>query len=268
MTDIDNTARIDPSADIGAEVSIGPHCVIGPGAVIGDRCRLYANVIIAPGVRLGTDNRCFPGVVLGEEPQFFGHRDLPGELIIGDQNDFREQVTINRGAPQGGGTTIIGCRNYFMIGSHVGHDCIIQDNCCIGNYTQFSGHSKIESNVWLSAFCGTHQFVTVGRFAYCAGYSAIGSDVPPFVKVAGNYPCEVRGLNTVGLQRAGFPDDAITALKKAYKRLYLRREGSITAVVQDMMAEDGHHEFVRQMLEFMQRSFQHRLGRYREQFRH
>ncbi len=267
MTYIDETARIDPTAQIGENVRIGPHCIVGAGADIGDDCELVANVFIAAGVKIGKENRFFQSCVIGEEPQFYGKRELEGTVVIGDHNDFREMVTINRGSPHDSGQTVVGSNNYLMIGVHLGHGCTVGNNNCIGNYSQFSGHCKLEDNIWTSAYCAAHQFVTIGRFVYAAGSSAMSSDVPPYVKISGGYPCEVRGLNSVGLERAGIPSESIAALQQAYKKLYRRREGSIMQVVEKMLAENGHDDHVVYLLESLQRSFQHRLGRYLEQFR-
>ena len=268
MTDVARTAVVDKTAQLGKDVVIGPGCVVAPGVAIGDGCTLGANAIMAQGVTMGANNRVFSNCVMGEEPQIIGTVEPKTELIIGTGNVFRENVTINRGSPDGGEKTIIGNNNYFMIGSHLGHDCHVEDNAVIGNNCLFSGHCKVESNAWLSAKCGIHQFVTIGRFAYAAGLTTIPADVPPFVRVAGVYPFKVRGLNTIGLQRAGFSPESIEALDEAYRRLYRRRRGSIAQVLEEMLSLDGLDENVKYLLEFLQRSFQHRLGRYQELFRH
>jgi len=268
MMDVARTAVVDKTAQLGKDVVIGPGCVVAPGVVIGDGCTLAANVIIAEGVTMGANNRVFANCVLGEEPQIIGTVGPKTELIIGTGNVFRENVSINRGSPNGGGKTIIGNNNYLMIGSHLGHDCHVENNTVIGNNCLFSGHCKVESNVWLSALCGIHQFVTIGRFAYTAGLTAINADVPPFVRVSGAYPFRVRGLNTIGLQRAGFSPESIEALDEAYRSLYRRRRGPIAQALEEMSSRDGLDENVKYMLEFLHRSFQHRFGRYQELFRH
>ena len=268
MTEIAPTASVDKTAQLGRDVFIGPGCVVAPGVNIGDSCVLKANVIIGTGVTLGSENIMFPNCVLGEEPQIIGEHDPQTELIIGTGNVFRENVTINRGSPIGAGKTIIGNGCYFMTGSHVGHDCEIEDQVVIGNYSQVGGHGKVERNVWMSSFCGAHQFVTIGRFTYVGGLSGMTHDIPPFMRVASSYPCKVRGLNIVGLQRAGFSDDSIRALEQACRRLYIRRQGPLTTIVEEMTSQDGLDENVKYLLESLQRSFQHRLGRYRELFRH
>ena len=265
MAKIAATAVVDKTAQLGRGVTIGPGCVIGPSVVIGDECELKANVYLARGTTLGKNNRIFAGVVLGEEPQSLGLHEPATELLIGDNNILREHVTIHRGSPEGGGKTIIGNNNFIMVGSHMGHDCMVEDNVVMVNNCHIGGHNKIERNAWLSGGTSTHQFVTIGQRAFTAGYSGVDHDIPPFVRAAGVRPCQIRGLNVVGLQRAGFSEDSIKALKNAYRCLYQRREGkSIVAVVEKMLCEDGLDENVKYLLESLQRSSQHRMMRYLE----
>jgi len=269
LTKIAPTAIVDKTAQLGRDVVIGPGCVIGAGVVIGDGCRFQANGIVEPGVVMGRNNRIHAHCVLGDLPQILGCEKAETQLLIGDDNVFRENVTIHRGSPHGGGQTIIGNQNYFMVGSHLGHDCQVEDQVVVSNYTQISGHVKLERKVWLSAILGIHQFVTVGRFSYIAGLSGVTHDVPPFVRVAGSYPCEVRGLNLIGLQRAGFSPETIRALVDAYRRLYMDRKGkSLASVVAEMLAQKDLDENVAYLLNSLQRSTQHRFNRYRESLRH
>jgi UDP-N-acetylglucosamine acyltransferase len=263
------TAVVDKTAQLGEDVSIGPGCVIGSNVVLSDGCELRANAYVAPDTILGRDNLVYANCVLGEEPQIVGAPETNAKLIIGDNNTFRENVTINGGSSRGQGQTVVGDNNYFMIGSHLGHDCEVEENCMIGNYVQMAGHIKLERNVWLNGFTAAQPFVTIGRFTYTAGMSTVHHDLPPFVRAGGAYPCEVRGLNVIGLQRAGFSEESIENLKQAYRRLYRRRDGkSIAHAVEELASEDGLDEHVRYLLAFLQRSHQHRSGRYRELSRH
>jgi UDP-N-acetylglucosamine acyltransferase len=269
VTKIAKTAVVDPKAQLGRDVIIGPGCVVGAGAIIGEGCELKANVFISGGVQLGNRNRLFANCVLGEEPQSLGCVEPETRLTIGDENVFRENVTINRGTPEGGGQTAIGNHNYFMIGSHVGHDSEVEDHTVIGNYVQIGGHGKIERNAWLSAFTGTHQFVTIGRYTFTGGHCGCVHDVPPFSRAAGTHPCVIRGLNTTGLERAGFEGESINALKTAYRSLYRRRNGkSMAQSLEELAGLDGLDENVQYLVEFMQRAGRHRMGRYRELSRH
>ncbi len=266
MSQIATTAIIDKSAQLGKDVSVGPGCVIGRDVIIGDNCELMANVIIEDKVTMGTGNRIFTGSVLGQEPQSIGLVNPDTELIIGNNNTIREYVTIHRGSTEGGGKTVIGNDNFFMVSSHIAHDCEIEDNVVLTNLCQIAGHGKIEKRAWLSGYVGTHQFVTIGCYAYCAGRASISADVPPFVTVAGESPGTIRGLNLNGLRRAGFSKESIKALNQAHKRLYRKRDlsQSIGTLVETMLAEDIQDENVKYMLESIQRSCKHRMGRFLE----
>ena len=262
-TNIAATAVIDKDARIGADVAIGPGCVVAAGAIIGDGCELKANVVVAEGVILGANNRLFQNTVLGEEPQMLD-QEKGCTLVIGDNNVFRENVTVNRSTEPDGETTIgSGC--YIMAGTHIGHDCDIEDEVVISNYTQLAGFVRIERKAWLGSLCGFHQFTTVGRFAYVGGMSAIGRDVPPFVRAAGSYPFTIQGVNAVGLQRAGFCKEDIQAIQKVYLQLFKRRNNKVfTEVLNELMNQPQSNEHVQDFLHALHRSTQHRLGRFRE----
>lgn len=269
MSTIASTATVDPTAELGEGVVVGPGCVIGPGVVIGSGSELGPNVVIATGTTIGEKNRLFANCVLGCEPQFIGCVEPDTKLVIGDNNTLRENVTINRGSPIGGGETVVGNNNYLMTGAHLGHDSQVEDNVMIGNYVQISGHTRIERNVWINAMSGTHQFVTVGRFVYAGGLAGMTADIPPFMKVSGSYPWRIRGLNAVGLQRGGVSEESIAALQEAYRLLYRRRGGrSLASAVEELAAREDVDENVRYLIESIRRSQQHRMGRYLEQFRH
>ena len=269
MPRIAATATIDKTARIADDVVIGPGCVIEPDVTIGSGCVLKANVMICSGTTLGRNNRVFANVVLGEEPQYIGLVAPQSQLVIGDDNTFRENVTISRGAPVGGGKTTVGNRNYLMVGAHLGHDVTVEDEAMIGNNALISGHCKIETRAWVSAATTAHQFATIGRFAYTAGLTTAHADLPPFMKVSGLYPSTVRGVNVTGLSRAGIPADSIANLEKAYRRLYRRKDGrSIRTIIDDVAAEFAQDPNVTYLCDSLKRSFQHPQGRYLEQFRH
>jgi len=265
VTEIASTATVARTAQVGPDVTIGPGCHIGAGAVIGAGCELMANVVIAQGVVLGQNNRIFPNAVLGADPQILSYEPSQTALVIGDENVFRENVTINGGLAHGGGKTVIGDRCYFMAGVHVGHDCQVEDQVVISNQSLLSGHAKVERQAWIGALCGMHQFTTVGRHAYIGGMSTLHRDIPPYMKAAGAYPCEIRGVNTIGLQRAGFDAGGIAALKDAYSQLYRRRNGKTFAEsVRELAQADGADVHVCYLLEAVQNSMKHPLGRFLE----
>lgn len=269
MSEIHPSAVIHPTAQLGAGVCVGPYCLIGPEVVIGDDCLLKSHVVIERGVRMGCDNRVYAHVVLGEEPQIHGLHNPDSQLLIGDHNVFREHVTISRGSPRGDNKTVVGSHNLFMIGSHLGHDAVVEDHVTLGNYVQIAGHGKIERNVLMSAFSAIHQFVTVGRHVFTGGNTGAQRDLPPFTRVSGMYHTEVHGINVVGLQRSGFSSEHIAALHEAHRKLYRRRSGAVfAAILEELSQEAGLDEHVRYLVEFLQRSSRHRFGRYQETLRH
>jgi len=150
---------------------------------------------------------------------------------------------------------------------HIGHDCKIEDKVVLSNFVQMSGHCRIRTGVWFSGMVLLHQFVTIGRWCYAAGLAGINHDIPPFVMVSGHYPLRVRGVNKRGLDRAGISDEQQQHILGAFKKLY-RSGGPLLKSARALAAEDGLDENVREMVEAIMNSSQHRFGRYLETFRH
>lgn len=197
--------RIHPTAIIEDNVEIGPDCEIA------------AYAVIKQFTRLGARNRVFEHAVLGGEPQDVKFKGEKSYLEIGDDNLIREFCTFHR-ANGAGQTTRIGSRNFFMVGVHVAHNCVIGDDNIFANEVALAGHITIEDHVFLSNNVGAHQFVRMGRYAMVGGKSKIVQDVLPFFITDGNPP-RVRGVNTVGLTRAGFSEAQRRTLKNAYRTL-------------------------------------------------
>ena len=215
---IHHTAIISSSAKLGTSVTVGPYAVIEDEVDIGSDCEIGAHSVIKRFTRLGARNRVFEHVVLGGEPQDVKFRNETSYLEIGDDNLIREFSTFHR-ANGGGQTTRVGSRNFFMVGMHVAHNCQIGDDNIFANEVALAGHIIVEDHVFVSNNVGVHQFVRMGRFAMIGGKSKIVQDVLPFFITDGNPP-RVRGLNSVGLRRAGFSREAMAALKRAYQVLF------------------------------------------------
>jgi UDP-N-acetylglucosamine acyltransferase len=261
MSKIHPTAVIDSSAQLGKDVVVGPNCFIDAGAIIGDSCIFDANVVI------GKKNIFYPGCVIGRNPQMLGATPdgVFGQLEIGNENIIREFVTIHPSIYPDGKTTI-GNNNMIMIGVHIGHDCIIEDKTVISNGTQVSGHCKIETGVWLSGVVLIHQFITVGKWSYAAGFAGINHDVPPFVTVSGHYPPEVRLINERGMIRAGLNEQQQKAVLDAFKFLY-KSKTPLLENAKTLAAKGGLDENVQAMVDSLLRSSEHRFGRYLESLR-
>ena len=267
MSSLHPSAVIEKDAQLAKNVTIGPNCVVGSRVSIGADTALDANVVIGDGVKIGSGNRFFPNSVIGGQPQILGLDSTAevGGLVIGDNNIFREQVTIHPSMHKGR-LTQIGNENLLMIGVHIGHDCVLEDKIVMSNYVQISGHCRIETGVWLSGMVLLHQFITLGKWCYAAGLAGINHDIAPFLIVSGHYPPIVRGVNKRGLSRAGLSEKSQKAVLDAYKKLY-RQGGPLLENAKDLAQADGLDENVRLMVDAIIRSSEHRFGRYLETFR-
>jgi len=267
-TNIHPSAVIDKTAQLADDVVVGPNCVVDSEAVIGAGTILDANVVIGPNVRIGSGNQLYSNCVIGRPPQLLGLGPWTeiGGLEIGDGNIIREQVTIHPSIHPDRSTKV-GNENMLMIGVHIGHDCLLEDKIVISNYSQISGHCKIETGVWLSGMVAVHQFVTFGKWCYATGFAGINHDVPPFVIVSGHYPPEVRSVNKRGLERARLTQQQQAKITEAFKKIYRDNEGVLLERVKALAAEDGLDENVRAMVDAIIRSSQHRFGRHLEIFR-
>ena len=269
MKQIHAAAVIAEGAIIQEGVIIGPNCFVDTGAVIGEGTILEANVVVGKNVHIGKRNHLFPNCVVGGYPQILGlGPDAKiGGLEIGDGNTIREQVTIHPSMHHDA-MTKIGNSNLIMVGVHIGHDCILEDKIVLSNFTQVSGHCKIETGVWLSGVVLIHQFVSIGKWCYAAGLAGINKDVPPFLIVSGHYPPEVRGINKRGLLRAGLNEKQQKAISEAYRRLYRDDKTPLLQKAKEMSAEKGLDENVVEMINAILNSSKHRYGRHLETFRH
>lgn len=209
---------IDPSANIGRNVTIGPFCVIEADTTIGDDCILESRSVIKQGVTLGRRNHLHEGAVLGTAAQHAQPPEVSGTLTIGDDNVFRENVTIHR-ALHAGAATVIGNGNLMMVNSHVAHDCHVGNRTILANNVMLAGHVTIEDCAFLSGASAVHQFCRVGGFTMIGGQARVLKDVPPYVTVDGRSEFVV-GLNLVGLKRNGFLLEDVRQLKAAYRVLY------------------------------------------------
>ncbi len=267
MTKIHPTAIVEKDVQLGEDVVIGPYCVLDGPASIGAGTILDAKVVISGRVTIGRGNRFYPNSVVGCCPQVLGfdQHTKVGEVVMGDRNVVREYVTIHPSRYQNAKTEI-GNDNLMMIGTHIGHDCIVDDKVVLSNYVQIGGHCKLEKGVWISGMAASHQFVTLGAWCFVAGLSGLARDIPPFLIVSGQHPPKIRGVNKRGLKRAGLTDEQQDHIYGAYKQLY-RQPGTLLANAQTLAQQDGLDENVRVLIDAIFKSCQHRFGRYRETLR-
>jgi UDP-N-acetylglucosamine acyltransferase len=215
---IHRTALVDPTAELGSDVSVGPYCVIGPRVTVAERCTIAAHAVLERNTRVGEGVKIGYGSVLGNDPQDLKYKGEETWVEIGAGTIIREYCTINRGSSATGKTTV-GERCFLMTYVHIAHDCVVGNDVIIANSVQMAGHVTVHDRAIISGLVPIHQFVRIGTYAFVGGGSRVNQDVPPYTKAAGN-PVHLYGLNSVGLQRAGFAPDVKLALKRAYRLVF------------------------------------------------
>jgi len=250
-TTIHPTALVDPTAVLGEGVEIGPFAIVGPNVTIGDRSQIGARATLERNVRLGSGVVVGTGSILGGDPQDLKYKGEETWVDVGADTVIREYSTINRGTTATGATTV-GSRCFIMSYVHLAHDCHVGHQVIIANGTQLAGHVTVSDRAILSGLVAIHQFVTIGALAFVGGCSRVNQDIPPFVKAVGN-PVELYGLNSVGLQRAGFPEETVRALKRVY-RLFFNSELNLSQAAERVRSEFPEIPEVLQFLDFVGRS--------------
>jgi UDP-N-acetylglucosamine acyltransferase len=244
------SAWIAPEAEVAEEVQIGPHVVIEGAVQVGPGCVLRPGAHLIGPLVLGRNNQVYSYAVLGERPQHLKYAGEPTRLEVGDDNVFREHVTVHRGTTQSWATRI-GSHNYLMANSHVAHDCRVGNHCILANGALLAGHCTVADSVYLSGNSAIHQFVRVGRLALLSGLSASTKDIPPFI-IQQRINCVV-GVNVVGMRRAGIPTEHIDAVRRAFHLLY-REELALPQALARIEQELGRYPEVAEMVSFIRAS--------------
>jgi UDP-N-acetylglucosamine acyltransferase len=244
------TAIVSPEAVLAEDVEVGAHVIIEGKVEIGARCVIRPRAILCGPMKMGRGNTVFSGAVLGERPQHMRYADEPTGVEIGENNVFRENVTVHRGTTHSW-TTRIGSNNFFMVNSHIAHDCQVGDNCILANGALLGGHVTLENNVFLSGNCAVHQFVRVGRLALLSGCSTTTKDLPPFI-IQQSIDTVV-GVNVVGMRRAGISNEQITAMRHAYRMLF-RQRMAFPAALERITTEYGHLDVIQELVSFVKNS--------------
>ena len=251
------TALVSPKSRIGRNVSIGAYTIIEEGVSIGEGTTILNHVTVRKGTTMGKNNAIHMGAVIGHEAQNKSSSpETQSFLNIGDDNIFREYVTVNRGSADQSATSI-GDRNYFMISSHVGHDCIVKNDIVLTNAVLLGGHVFLDDHCILSGGSGVHQFCRIGTYAMIGGHSSITKDVPPYMLVDDGED-RIGSLNIVGLRRAGFSEEVKRDIKNAYKLLYLSGLNVTQAI--ESIARRCHSKEVSGLVQFMKDSKRGILG--------
>ncbi len=245
---IHETAVIDPKAIIHSNVKIGPYVVIGPDTEIGEGTQIAANTVIHPYTKIGSNCRIFPSSSIGTEPQDLKYAGERSYVIIGNNTDIREFVTISRATGEELETRV-GSNCLLQACTHVAHNCQVGNNVVMSSFSGLAGHVVVEDRAVIGGMAGVHQFVKIGRNCMVGGMTKVVQDVPPFVIADGN-PARVVGLNSVGLARSGVSPEVKRDLKRAY-RLLFRSNLSLSAAIAEMEHELHAYEEVEHLLRFL-----------------
>ena len=250
---IDPTAVISSDAVLAPDVTVGPYSVIGPHVTIGAGTTIGPHIRIEGPTQIGERNQFVGQASIGTPPQDLKYKGEKTQLRIGNDNVFREFVTVNRGTTGGGGLTTIGSGGFFMAYAHVAHDCHVGDHTIFANNATLAGHVDVGDFSTIGAFSAVHQFCRVGDHAFIGGGSICTQDVLPYVKTVGNRPAQTYGINTIGLERKGFTKETIEALQRAY-RLLVRSKLKLADALERIESELGYHAEVRYFAEFVRGS--------------
>jgi UDP-N-acetylglucosamine acyltransferase len=251
-------SHVDSSAELASDVEIGPFCNVEGGVTIGKACLLDSHVTIKRNTSIGERNFFGQGSVIGGDPQ---DRKFKGEdtfLRIGNDNVFREYVTIHRGTGEGN-ATVVGNNCFLMAFCHLGHDVVLHDNITIANSVGISGHCTIEDTVTIGGMVGIHQWVRIGRVAMVGGFGRVGRDVPPYMMID-SFNQVVADINAVGLRRIGVSQESRMALHKACKLLFKSQLG-LSNALEAVRREVTVTEEVEYLLRFLERLYKGKSGR-------
>ncbi len=247
--DIHPTAIVADGAELADGVSVGPFCTVGPNVRIGANTRLVSHIVVDGFTELGQDNVVYPFAMLGGPPQHTAYRGEDTKLIIGDRNIIREHATMNTGTVNGGGVTKVGSDGFYMIESHVGHDCVLGDHVILTKQATLGGHCILGDFVIVGGLAAVHQFTRVGRHAMVGGLAAVVKDVIPYGSVWGNH-AHLEGLNLVGLKRRGFSRETINTMRAAY-RLLFADEGTFQERLDDTVETYSDCAEVMEIIDFI-----------------
>ena len=246
-------AIVSPEAKLGADVRIGAYAVVSAGVELGDGCELHEHAVVRGPSKFGSGNIFHPFCVIGGDPQDYTFRGENVELSAGNENIFREYVSISRGTTKGGGITRVGDNNFFLAYSHVGHDCQIGSNTLFVNGATLAGHVTVQDFVTLGAFSPVHQFCRLGRYSYIGASTVITQDVPPFSLIVTERETRCFGPNTIGLERKGFSPERIKALQKAF-RVLTRSKKNTSQALEEIRSKIAGSEDVKELVEFVEKA--------------
>lgn len=274
MATIHPTSVVEPGARLADSVVVGPLCYVGPRVTLGANTRLISHVSILGRTTLGEGNTVWPQACLGAAPQDLKYRGEDSQLIIGNDNEIRELVTMHLGTAVAGGVTRIGSDNLIMTAVHIAHDCTIGNHTILSSNVGLAGHVHVQDHAILGGAVGVHHFVTFGQYCYVGGMSRIVHDVPPFMIVAGD-PGEVRAPNVKGMARSQIPAADVDVVKETFRRLFFRNSlsdggqalASMPKRLADLERDYPDNEYAQIIIHFVRNTLIGTHGRYQESLR-
>ena len=246
-------AYVDPSAELQDGVIISQGAIIGPEVIIGEGTEIGPNAVITGRTQIGNNNKVFPNVFIGLDPQDLKYKGASTEVIIGDNNTFRECVTINKATDEGE-KTIIGNNNLLMAYTHIGHNCELGNGIILSNSVQVAGHVKVEDKAIIGGCLGIHQFVHIGYLAMIGGMTRVDRDVPPFCLAEG-HPGRLRGLNRIGIKRNGLTENNdfdLKLLQSTWNLLF--KSDNVISDALDMAIKGGLDSSSKKLCDFLKES--------------
>jgi UDP-N-acetylglucosamine acyltransferase len=249
---IHKTAIIGKKVHLAEDVTIGPYCIIGDGVVIGKGSRLISNVVADGDTKIGENCAIHPFVTIGLSPQDLKYKGEPTGVKIGANNTIREYTSIQRGSVGGEGLTTVGDNNYIMAYSHIAHDCIVGSSNIMANAATLAGHVLMEDYITLGGFVAIHQFTRIGAYSMIGGLSGINMDIPPYA-IASGTRAKLYGLNVIGINRRGFPEETVKQLKKAYKILF-REKRTLKDALKKIKTELPELVEIKHLVEFIEKN--------------
>lgn len=249
---IHSTAIVSPQARLAADVEVGAYSIIGPDVSIGAGCIVGPHVVINGPTEIGSNNRFSQFCSIGDAPQDKKYKGEPTRLVIGNDNVFREFVTVNRGTTHDKGVTTIADDNLFMASTHVAHDCQVGSHCVLANLATLGGHVELGDWVIMGGFSGVHQFTKIGAHAFIANNAAVTRDVPPYIMAVGQ-PAEPHSVNATGLSRRGFTPEQVRNIKNAFRTLY-RSDLKLADAQQQLQAAAQTQPELRPFVDFIAQS--------------
>jgi UDP-N-acetylglucosamine acyltransferase len=251
------TALVDPAAELDSTVTVGPYVIIEKGVSIGRDTVIKPHSVLTGPTTIGGFNVIGPFATIGAPPQDLKYKGEETELVIGDNNQIREYVSMHRGTAGDRGITSVGSGNLLMGYVHIAHDCVVGNSAILANGATLAGHVQVEDHAIIGGLVAVHQFTRIGAYSYIGGLSGISKDVPPFIIVSGTRKhMRVSGVNKIGLRRRGFDSDSLKKLDRAYKIIFMTPGLLLQEALEQAAAEVGDCEPVDQLITFFRASKQ------------